>query len=141
MNFATIMASITALPSAVMVPLAILIFSLIAGMKFTKALRSSILIGAGFVGFSAMFTVFASNIGPAVAAFVQGLGIQLDVADAGVFSLLSATWGSPIAIWFIPVGLSVNILLLLLKAAKTLDADILNYWTWGITHRAYCLSR
>ncbi len=80
-----------------------------------------------------MFTVFASNIGPAVAAFVQGLGIQLDVADAGVFSLLSATWGSPIAIWFIPVGLSVNILLLLLKATKTLDADILNYWTWGIT--------
>lgn len=133
MSFASIMASITALPSAVMVPLAILIFSLIAGMRFTKALRSAVLIGAGFVGFSAMFTVFASNIGPAVAAFVQGLGLQLDVADAGVFSLLSATWGSPIAIWFIPVGLTVNILLLLFRLTKTLDADILNYWTWGIT--------
>ncbi|BBB48914.1 PTS galactitol transporter subunit IIC [Pelolinea submarina] len=133
MNFTNIMASITALPSAVMVPLAILIFSLIAGMKFTKAFRSAILIGAGFVGFSAMFTVFASNIGPAVAAFVQGLGLQLDIADAGVFSLLTATWGSPIAIWFIPIGLGVNILMLILNLTKTLDADILNYWPWGIS--------
>ncbi len=133
MILANIMKSITALPSAVLVPLAILIIALIAGMKLSKAFRSAILIGAGFVGFSAMFTVFASNIGPAVAAFIQGIGVQLDIQDMGVFSLLSATWGSPIAVWFIPVGLGVNLLMLLFKLTKTLDADILNYWTWGIT--------
>lgn len=133
MTFASIMQAITSLPSAVLVPLAILIIALASGMKFGKAFRAVIMIGAGFIGFNAMFNVFASNIAPIVASFVQGLGVQLDVTDMGVFSLLSATWGSPIAIWFIPVGLGVNIILLILKATKTLDADILNYWTWGVT--------
>ena len=133
MSFASIVGSIASLPSAVMVPLAILIIALISGMKFAKAFRSAIFIGAGFVGFSAMFSVFASSVGPAVSTFIADVGIQLDVTDMGVFSLLSATWGSPVAVWFIPVGLAVNIILLVLNWTKTLDADILNYWTWGIT--------
>jgi PTS system galactitol-specific IIC component len=132
-TIASLMQAITSLPSAVMVPLAILLIALISGMRFGKAFRSAVLIGAGLVGFNVMFNIFASNFGPAVGAFVQSTGIQLDVSDLGVFSLLSATWGSPIAIWFIPVGVVVNLLLLMLKGTKTLDADILNYWTWGIT--------
>lgn len=133
MTFASIMQAIAGLPSAVLVPLAILVIAMISGMKFGKAFRSAIMIGAGFIGFNAMFNVFANTVAPVVAAFVQGVGIHLDVTDMGVFSLLSATWGSPIAIWFIPVGLGVNIVMLILKATKTLDADILNYWTWGVT--------
>jgi PTS system galactitol-specific IIC component len=129
----SIMRGITSLPSAVMVPAAILIISLIAGMKFGKAFRAAITIGAGLVGLNAMINVFGSNIGPAVAAFVQRTGINLSVSDLGVFTLLTTTWGSPIAIWFIPVGLVVNLVMLALRLTKTLDADILNYWTWGIT--------
>lgn len=133
MTFASIMQAIAGLPSAVLIPLAILLIALIAGMKFGKAFRSAVMIGAGFIGFSAMFNVFAETITPVVAAFVEGLGIQLDVTDLGVFSMLTTCWGSPIAIWYIPIGLGVNILMLLLKATKTLDADILNYYTWGAT--------
>ncbi|NPV75248.1 MAG: PTS galactitol transporter subunit IIC [Anaerolineae bacterium] len=132
-TFVAFLKSITALPTAVMLPLAILILSLIAGMKFGKAFRASVLIGIGLVGLFAMIGVFGSTIGPVVAGFVANTGIQLDVSDLGVFTLLTATWGSPIAIWFIPVGLLVNLLFLALKLTKTLDADILNYWTWGIT--------
>jgi PTS system galactitol-specific IIC component len=128
-----ILHKITALPAGVMIALAILIISLIAGMNFGKSFRASITIGAGLIGLYAMVGVFGSNIGPAIGAFVQRTGIKLDIADLGVFTLLSATWGSPIAIWFIPVGLAVNIILLALRLTRTLDADILNYWTWGIT--------
>jgi PTS system galactitol-specific IIC component len=102
-------------------------------MKFGRAFRSSVTIGAGLVGLFAMVGVFGSNIGPAVAAFVARTGVQLDISDLGVFSLLTTTWGSPVAIWFIPVGLAVNLVMLALRLTKTLDADILNYWTWGIT--------
>jgi PTS system galactitol-specific IIC component len=116
-----------------MLPLAIFILSLISGMKLSKAFRSSIFIGIGILGLSTMVSVFASTISPVVTSFVQNTGINLTISDLGVFTLLTVTWGSPIAIWFIPVGLAVNIILLALRWTKTLDADILNYWTWGIT--------
>ncbi len=131
--FNTIVKSITALPAAVMLPIAIFILSLIAGMKLGKAFRASVLIGVGLIGLNAMINVFGSTVGPVVASFVQNTGINLDVSDLGVFTLLTATWGSPIAVWFIPVGLLVNIIMLSVRLTKTLDADILNYWTWGIT--------
>jgi len=130
---ALIIQSITALPAAVLISIAILILSLIARMAFGKAFRAAVTIGAGLVGLTTMVGVFGQNIGPAVGAFVQNTGVQLDISDLGVFSLLAATWGSPVAIWFIPVGLVVNLALLALRWTKTLDADILNYWTWGIT--------
>ncbi|MHC1783085.1 MAG: PTS galactitol transporter subunit IIC [Anaerolineaceae bacterium] len=128
-----ILKSITALSSYVMLPIAIFILSLIAGMKLSKAFRSSVYIGIGLLGLNAMVGLFASTIGPVVAGFVSNTGVNLNISDLGVFTLLAATWGSPIAVWFIPVGLVVNIVFLALKWTKTLDADILNYWTWGIT--------
>ena len=129
----SIVRDITALPAAVMISLAILILSLIARMKFGTAFRAAIMIGAGMVGLYAMVNVFGTNFGPALAAFAMRTGVELTVSDLGVFTLLTATWGSPIAIWFIPVGLLVNIIMLALNWTKTLDADILNYWTWGIS--------
>jgi len=129
----SIFKSITSLSSFVMLPIAILILSLISGMKLGKAFRSSVFIGIGLLGLSTMVNLFASTLGPVVTGFVGNTGVDLNISDLGVFTLLTATWGSPIAIWFIPVGLAVNILFLALKWTKTLDADILNYWTWGIT--------
>ena len=130
---AAIFKSITSLSSFVMLPIAIFILSLISGMKLSKAFRSSIYIGVGLLGLYAMVNVFGSTLGPVVSTFASNTGGKLTISDLGVFTLLTATWGSPIAIWFIPVGLAVNIILLALKWTKTLDADILNYWTWGIT--------
>ena len=125
--------SITSLASFVLLPIAILILSLISGMKLSKAFRASVLIGVGLLGLSTMVNLFASTLAPVVTSFVSNTGVDLNISDLGVFTLLTATWGSPIAIWFIPVGLLVNIILLALNWTKTLDADILNYWTWGIT--------
>jgi galactitol PTS system EIIC component len=131
--FVSVLQSITSLSSFVMLPIAILILSLISGMKLSKAFRSSVLIGVGLLGLTTMVNLFASTLAPVVTSFVSNTGVDLNISDLGVFTLLTATWGSPIAIWFIPVGLLVNIVLLALKWTKTLDADILNYWTWGIT--------
>ena len=90
----SVLQKITALPAGVMIAVVILIFSLIAGMKFGKSFRASITIGAGLIGLYAMVGVFASNLGPAEAAFVQHTGLHLNISDLGVFTLLSATWGS-----------------------------------------------
>lgn len=124
---------ITSLQAFVLVPLAILILSLIARMKFSKAFRAAVTIGVGLVGLFAMVGVFGAAVSPAVQAFVQRTGAQLDIQDAGVFALLSVTWGSKIAVFFIPVGLAVNLIMLYFKWTKTIDVDILNYWVWGVS--------
>jgi len=112
---------ISGLQSIVLVPLAILIISLIARMKFGRAFRAAVTIGAGLVGLFAMVNVFGSAVGPAIQGFAKATGIQRDVADLGVFTLLVTTWGSKIAIWFIPVGLVVNLVMLALNWTSLCD--------------------
>ena len=83
--------SITSLSSFVMLPIAILILSLISGMKLSKAFRSSVLIGVGLLGLSTMVNLFASTLAPVVTSFVSNTGVDLNISDLGVFTLLTAT--------------------------------------------------
>jgi PTS system galactitol-specific IIC component len=124
---------LTMLDAAVMIPLAILVISLLARMKFSTAFRASVTIGVGLIGLTAMTGVFASSVGPVIGAFVERTGVELEIADLGVFTLLTTVWGSSIAVFFIPVGLAVNLIMLVTNLTKTLDVDILNYWVWGIS--------
>ncbi|MCK4257176.1 PTS galactitol transporter subunit IIC, partial [candidate division WOR-3 bacterium] len=121
------------LDSFVMVPLAIFIISLIVRIKISTALKSAVLVGIGLIGLSAMVDIFAKGVMPATQSIIQNWGGTLSVVDAGVFTLLNVVWGSAIAVFFIPVGLGVNILMLITNTTKTLDVDILNYWVWGIS--------
>jgi len=121
------------LPSFVMVPLAIFVLALIVRVKISTALKSAVLIGIGLIGLSAIVDVFGNGVMPATQSLIKNWGGTLSVTDAGVFTLLNVVWGSAIAVFFIPVGLGVNILMLITKATKTLDVDILNYWVWGIS--------
>ena len=131
--FVTLFKWMASLQSSVLVPLALLIFALIAGMNFPKALKHSILVGVGLIGLMAVVGIFGQGVSPVVQAIAKATGSKLTIADAGVFTLLLVTWGSKIAIFFIPVGLTVNLLMIWAKLTKTLDVDILNYWVWGIS--------
>lgn len=121
------------LDSFVLVPLAIFIISIIARTRLSKALKSSVLVGIGLIGLQAMVDIFANGVMPATQSIIHNWGGTLSVVDAGVFTLLTVVWGSAIAAFFIPVGLGVNILMLITNTTKTLDVDILNYWVWGIS--------
>ena len=131
--FASLFKWIASLQSAVLIPLVLFIFALIARMKFSKALRHAILVGVGFIGLMAVVNVFGQGVSPVVQAIAKTTSSKLTITDAGVFTLLLVTWGSKIAVFFIPVGLAVNLLMLWTKLTKTLDVDILNYWVWGIS--------
>lgn len=123
-----------ALQSSVLIPLVLFTFALIARMKFSKALKSSIMVGVGFIGLMAAVGIFAQGVSPVVQDIAKATGYtKLTITDAGVFTLLLVTWGSKIAVFFIPVGLTVNLLMMWAKWTKTLDVDILNYWVWGIS--------
>nr|WP_237660933.1 PTS galactitol transporter subunit IIC [Tepidanaerobacter sp. GT38] len=119
---------ILGLGPTVMLPIVIFILALIFSVKPSRALRSSVTIGMGFVGIYLVFDVLVNNLGPAAQAMVKNTGINLPVMDLGWPPLSAITWASPIAPFVIPLTIIINIVMLALNLTKTVDVDLWNYW-------------
>jgi galactitol PTS system EIIC component len=59
---------------------------------------------------------------------VDRLGIKLNVIDVGWPATSSIAWASVVAAFIIPLGLFVNVIMLITKTTKTMNVDIWNYW-------------
>ncbi|ECB8171447.1 PTS galactitol transporter subunit IIC, partial [Salmonella enterica subsp. enterica serovar Kentucky] len=101
-------------------------------VKPAKALRSSLIVGIGFVGIYAIFDILTSNVGPAAQAMVERTGISLPVVDLGWPPLAAITWGSPIAPFVIPLTMLINVAMLALNKTRTVDVDMWNYWHFAL---------
>ena len=51
--------------------------------RFSKALKSGLLVGVGFVGLSVVTALLTSSLGPALSQVVEIYGLQLKVFDMG----------------------------------------------------------
>ncbi|SQI91726.1 PTS system protein [Klebsiella oxytoca] len=112
----------------VLLPLVLFFLALFFKVKPAKALRSSLIVGIGFVGIYAIFDILTSNVGPAAQAMVERTGISLPVVDLGWPPLAAITWGSPIAPFVIPLTMLINVAMLALNKTRTVDVDMWNYW-------------
>lgn len=111
----------------VMLPILITIFGLILGMGFGKSLRSGIMIGIGFAGLGLVIDFLVSVLEPVIEAFnVSGGGYH--IADMGWATLAAASWATPFAPLVVPFVFVLNLLLIRLRATKTLNIDIWNYY-------------
>lgn len=111
----------------VLLPLVLFFLALFFKVKPAKALRSSLIVGIGFVGIYAIFDILTSNVGPAAQAMVERTGISLPVVDLGWPPLAAITWGSPIAPFVIPLTMLINVAMLALNKTRTVDVDMWNY--------------
>lgn len=116
----------------VMLPLILFIISMFFKIKPSKALRSSLIVGIGFVGIYAIFGILTDNVGPAAQAMVQRTGVDLPVVDLGWPPLSAITWGSPIAPFVIPLTILINIAMLAINQTRTVDVDMWNYWHFAL---------
>ncbi|EBS3652009.1 PTS galactitol transporter subunit IIC [Salmonella enterica subsp. enterica serovar Mississippi] len=116
----------------VLLPLVLFILALFFKVKPAKALRSSLIVGIGFVGIYAIFDILTSNVGPAAQAMVERTGISLPVVDLGWPPLAAITWGSPIAPFVIPLTMLINVAMLALNKTRTVDVDMWNYWHFAL---------
>ncbi|TXU93884.1 PTS galactitol transporter subunit IIC [Klebsiella oxytoca] len=116
----------------VLLPLVLFFLALFFKVKPAKALRSSLIVGIGFVGIYAIFDILTSNVGPAAQAMVERTGISLPVVDLGWPPLASITWGSPIAPFVIPLTMLINVAMLALNKTRTVDVDMWNYWHFAL---------
>ncbi|EJS4828448.1 MULTISPECIES: PTS galactitol transporter subunit IIC [Salmonella] len=116
----------------VLLSLVLFFLALFFKVKPAKALRSSLIVGIGFVGIYAIFDILTSNVGPAAQAMVERTGISLPVVDLGWPPLAAITWGSPIAPFVIPLTMLINVAMLALNKTRTVDVDMWNYWHFAL---------
>lgn len=116
------------LGAIVMLPIVIFILALCFRIKPSKAFRSALVVGIGFVGVFTIFNLMGAQVGPAAQAIVQRTGLDLPDVDLGWAPLSAITWGTVIAPFAIVLALVINLVMLAFRWTKTVDIDIWNYW-------------
>lgn len=119
---------IIGLGAAVMMPIIFTILGVCIGVKFSKALKSGLLVGVGFVGLSVVTSLLTSTLGPALTKVVEIYDLQLKVFDMGWPAAASVAYNTSVGAFIIPVCLGVNILMLVTKTTRTVNIDLWNYW-------------
>ena len=117
----------------VMMPIIITIFGLILGARFGKALRSGLTVGIGFIGLNLVIDLLSNTLGPATQEMVGRIGLELTVIDVGWPAAAAIAFASRVGALIIPLGLAVNIIMLLTRTTQTVNIDIWNYWHFAFT--------
>ncbi len=119
---------IIGLGAAVMMPIIFTILGVCLGIKFSKALKSGLYVGVGFVGLSVITGLLTSSLGPALNRVVEIYHLNLQVFDMGWPAAASVAYNTTVGAFIIPVCLGVNLVLLLLGCTRTVNIDLWNYW-------------
>lgn len=117
----------------VVLPILICLFGLLLRQKLGSAIRSGITVGIGFIGINLVIDLLVGNLGPAAQAMVNNLGVNLSVIDVGWPATSAIAFGSTVGALAIPIGLAVNVGMLVLGLTKTLDIDLWNFWHIAFT--------
>ncbi|MFT9412368.1 PTS galactitol transporter subunit IIC [Liquorilactobacillus hordei] len=121
------------LGASVILPILIFLFALVLGIKPAKAFKSGITIGIGFVGLNLIIELLTKNLGPAAKAMVENFGLHLTSIDVGGPAAQAISYGTVLGSLAIPIGIILNVVLLLTKLTKTLDVDVWNFWHIAFT--------
>jgi galactitol PTS system EIIC component len=128
-----IMTYISSLGNVLMMPLVFTGLCLVFGMNLIDAVRHSVKVGIGFIGFNMVNAMVISKIGPAVTSMAQQRGMHLDTLDLGWPAVSTIAYATELGALIVVLGLLFNVLLILLRLVKTLDVDLWNYWQWALT--------
>ena len=120
--------------STVMMPIILTIFGCVLGAGFGKSLRAGLTVAVGFIGLNLVIgQVFGGQLVPAVNALVEKFGFSLDVVDVGWPAAAAIAFASQVGVFIIPLGLAVNIIMILTQTTQTVDVDIWDYWHFAFT--------
>jgi PTS system galactitol-specific IIC component len=120
--------AVDTLGATVLLPIVIFIIAIILGAKVSKAFRAAVTIGVAFIGINLVLGLMLGSIGDAAQAIVTNTGIKRDIVDVGWPSAAAIAFGSSVGLWVIPIGIAVNIVLLVTGLTRTLNVDVWNFW-------------
>ncbi|MDR2663575.1 MAG: PTS galactitol transporter subunit IIC, partial [Treponema sp.] len=119
--------------ATVMMPVIIFILGIILGAPAGRALRAGFIVGVGFVGLNLVTGLLGGALGPAVQAMVGRYSLTMDAVDIGWVPAAAIAFASQIGALIIPVGILVNVIMLLTGTTQTVNVDIWNYWHFAFT--------
>ncbi|MFW6229075.1 MAG: PTS transporter subunit IIC, partial [Alkalispirochaeta sp.] len=114
--------------AGVFLPVVVFLLAIVFGAKIGRALRSALLVGIGFVGIELVLGLLFDNLSPVVEALVQRFGFPLRIIDVGWPAAAAIAFGSDIAVLVIPLGIGLNLVLVLTGITRTMNIDIWNFW-------------
>lgn len=117
----------------VFLPMLLFVFALILRLRPSRAFKAALTVGIGFTGLNLVIGLLTSNLGPAAQAMVKNFGLSLNTIDVGWPAASAISYGTTLGSLAIPIGVVLNILLLVLGLTKTLDVDLWNYWHIAFT--------
>ena len=123
-----IKAVVDTLGATVLMPIVIFIIAMVLGAKAGKAFRAAVTIGVAFIGINLVLGLMLGTIGDSAQAIVKNTGIQRDIIDVGWPSAAAIAVGSSVGLWVIPIGIAVNVVLLMTRMTRTLNVDVWNFW-------------
>ena len=115
---------IIGLGAAVMMPIIFTILGVCIGIKFSKALKSGLYVGVGFVGLGVITGLLTSALGPALQSVSDIYDLKLQVFDMGWPAAASVAYNTLVGSFIIPVCLAINLVLLGLGCTKTVNIDL-----------------
>ena len=116
------------LGAAVMMPVIFTMLGVCVGVRFSKALKSGLLVGVGFVGLGVVTALLTSNLGPALKGMTDFYHLNLPFFDLGWPAAAAVAYSCAVGAFIIPVCLGVNALMLLTGTTRTVNIDLWNYW-------------
>lgn len=125
---------INSLGVSVVMPIVITILGCVLGAGFGKSLRAGLTVGIGFIGLNLVInSLLGTTLAPAVQEMIERFGFSLSVIDVGWPAAAAIAMGSVVGTIIIPLGLIVNIVMLLTNTTQTVDVDIWDYWHFAFT--------
>lgn len=117
----------------VMMPIIMTVVGLCIKVKFSKALKGGLLVGIGFIGLNATVTILTGVVQPAIDNMVKLFGLNLTVIDVGWPSASAIAFGTAVGVAMIPLGILINIIMLVTKSTRTVDVDIWDFWHFAFS--------
>ena len=108
------------------------------GKNPANSLCAGLTIGVAFVGIFLIVDLLVNNLGPAAHGMVKRFGVELSVIDVGWPAAASISWASPIAAIVLPLGLALNVIMLVTRTTKTMNVDIWKFWHFSFKVGANC---
>ena len=116
-----------------MMPIIICLMGIVLKAGVGKSIRAGLTVGIGFIGLFLVIGLIGTYLGPAVKQMVANFGLQLDVVDVGWPSAAAIAFASNVGMIIIPVGMLVNVVMLVTNTTQTIDIDIWDYWHFAFT--------
>lgn len=114
--------------ASVVLPVLLFIIGLLLGAKPRRAFTGAITVGIGYIGLNLVLGMLGDILAPATQAMVERFNLSLTTIDIGWPAASAISYGTILGTMAIPIGIIVNIVLLIFGLTKTLNVDVWNLW-------------